>query len=172
LTIIRYLPVVTLEPFDDVQVDWPAFELTGGSPAGGEYSGTGCVDGWFHPDIAGLGDHMITYSYTDVNLCENSAEQMISVVLEIGVNEREGFDVRISPNPNNGLFKLNVNSTLSRKANIFVINGQGMEMLRMNDVTLNENYSTDIDLSAFARGLYYVRITADDVNYIEKVLIK
>jgi hypothetical protein len=172
LTIIRYLPDVTLEPFEMVQLDWPAFELTGGMPAGGEYTGSGCVDGWFHPDVAGLGDHMITYSYTDVNLCENSAEQMIAVVLDIGIYERQGFDVRISPNPNNGLFKLSVNSTLSRKANIFVINGQGMEMIRMNDVTLNDNYSADIDLSSFAKGLYYVRITADDVNYIEKVLIK
>jgi len=172
LTIIRYLPDVTLEPFDMVELDWPAFELTGGLPEGGEYTGSGCVDGWFHPDVAGLGDHIITYSYTDVNLCENSADQMITVVLEIGIHELQGFDVRISPNPNNGLFKLNVNSTLSRKANIFVINGQGMEMIRMNDVNLNENYSADIDLSSFAKGLYYVRITADDVNYIEKVLIK
>jgi hypothetical protein len=32
------------------------------SPAGGTFSGTGVVDGQFNPSIAGLGEHMITYS--------------------------------------------------------------------------------------------------------------
>ncbi len=40
------------------------FILTGGSPAGGTYTGTGVMDGIFYPLIAGTGNHQISYCYT------------------------------------------------------------------------------------------------------------
>jgi len=65
INITRYLPEITLEPFDWICLDWPAFELNGGMPAGGEYSGPGVENGWFDPAVAGVGTHTITYTYTD-----------------------------------------------------------------------------------------------------------
>jgi hypothetical protein len=41
------------------------FELTGGSPAGGSYSGTGVADGIFTPGSPG--NYLITYSYTNAS---------------------------------------------------------------------------------------------------------
>ncbi|MFN8349942.1 MAG: GEVED domain-containing protein [Flavobacteriales bacterium] len=49
-----------------------AFALTGGSPAGGTYSGTGVSSGNFDPAAAGAGVHTITYNYTDGNGCTNT----------------------------------------------------------------------------------------------------
>ncbi len=79
INITRYLPEVTLEPFDWVCVGWPAFELTGGMPAGGEYSGPGVENGWFNPASAGVGTHVITYTYSDPNSCENFDTETILV---------------------------------------------------------------------------------------------
>ena len=39
-----------------------AVTLTGGSPAGGTYSGTGVTGGVFNPTVAGIGTHTITYT--------------------------------------------------------------------------------------------------------------
>jgi len=58
------LPNVILESFAPVCDYDPAFELTGGMPAGGEYSGTGVTDGWFDPAVAGIGTHVISYTYS------------------------------------------------------------------------------------------------------------
>ena len=44
--------------------DYPIFELEGGSPSGGIYSGNGVENGIFHPKIAGVGIHDITYTYS------------------------------------------------------------------------------------------------------------
>ena len=41
-----------------------SFALTGGSPSGGTYSGTGVSSGNFDPVAAGPGTHPITYTYT------------------------------------------------------------------------------------------------------------
>jgi hypothetical protein len=52
-----------------VCLNTPTFTLSGGSPTGGTYSGTGVSSGSFNPSTAGVGTHTITYTYTDGNSC-------------------------------------------------------------------------------------------------------
>ncbi len=78
---VNPLPVVGLNPFSDTCLNEPPFLLTGGSPAGGIYSGTGVVnDTLFDPSIAGKGDHLITYTYTDSNGCSNDTSLILKVL--------------------------------------------------------------------------------------------
>ena len=56
-------PTVTLGVYFDVLLSTPEYTLSGGSPAGGTYSGTGVNLGKFNPAIAGVGTHTITYTY-------------------------------------------------------------------------------------------------------------
>jgi hypothetical protein len=53
--------------------------LSGGSPSGGVYTGTGVSGNTFDPSLAGVGVHTITYSYTDNNSCSNSAAINVTV---------------------------------------------------------------------------------------------
>ena len=50
-------PTVVLEDYPSVYLDTPPFELTGGSPAGGTYSGPGVENGIFDPEAAEMGIH-------------------------------------------------------------------------------------------------------------------
>jgi len=72
-------PSVTLSPFSSVCVSAPAFALSGGSPSGGTYSGTGVSNNMFNPSVAGGGAHTITYTYTDTQGCMGVASQSINV---------------------------------------------------------------------------------------------
>gem|GEM_PF-481645 len=56
-----------------------AFTVTGGSPAGGVYSGPGITGASFSSNSAGVGTHTITYTYTDVSGCSNAATNTIRV---------------------------------------------------------------------------------------------
>ena len=55
--------------------------LREGIPLGGTYSGTAVnsATGTFNPATAGLGTHPISYSYTNVNSCTNTASRNITV---------------------------------------------------------------------------------------------
>jgi len=53
---------VTLNPFEDVCQNAQSFTLTGGSPAGGVYSGRGVSNGVFNPAAAGPGLDTIIYT--------------------------------------------------------------------------------------------------------------
>ena len=73
------LPEVTMNPVASVCVNGAPFELSGGSPAGGEYSGPGVVGNMFYPDMAGQGQSEIAYTIVGENGCTNSALQAITI---------------------------------------------------------------------------------------------
>jgi hypothetical protein len=80
------LPVVMFTALTDLCVDAGVQAgLGGGSPTGGVYSGSGVIDNGngmtysFNPAIAGVGPHTLTYNYTDINGCTNSASDDVQV---------------------------------------------------------------------------------------------
>ena len=77
--IVMSLPDVSFDPIPSVCLDAVAFELTGGIPEGGTYSGNAVIDNIFHPETAGIGEHSIEYSIVDANGCPNSTSQSITV---------------------------------------------------------------------------------------------
>ena len=93
---VNPLPNVTLNNFSSVCIDASSFALSGGNPTGGIYSGNGVVNNTFNPSTAGVGTHLITYSYTDANGCSSSATK------NIVVNPLPS--ATLIPNPTSGIY--------------------------------------------------------------------
>ncbi|MEQ9186184.1 MAG: T9SS type A sorting domain-containing protein [Cryomorphaceae bacterium] len=73
-------PNVTHTNFSSVCDGDDPFLLTGGTPAGGSYSGSGVVGGdTFDPSIATIGNNVIWYTYVDGNGCADSVSKTINV---------------------------------------------------------------------------------------------
>ncbi len=85
---VNVLPTVTVSPFNPVCQNTPAFALTGGSPAGGIWTGSGVAAGNFYSTT--LGNNTVIYNYTDGNGCTNHANTTIVVnanpVVALGVD--------------------------------------------------------------------------------------
>jgi len=83
---------LTLTP-DDICEDEPGMNLTGGIPSGGTFSGPGVSGTWFDVNVAGVGNHTITYTYTDPAGCINSATDILTVyalpIVTLTLNEGE-----------------------------------------------------------------------------------
>lgn len=69
--------------FDTLVCEGRVVDLSVGTlPAGGSFSGTGTAGASFNSTLAGVGQHLITYTYTDpVSLCSYSDVQQVRVVL-------------------------------------------------------------------------------------------
>ena len=76
---VNVAPNVQLQSIAPSCINAAAFALTGGSPSGGTYSGTGVSVGQFSPAAAGVGSHIITYNFSDSNNCSASANTTITV---------------------------------------------------------------------------------------------
>jgi uncharacterized protein (TIGR02145 family) len=76
-------------------------KLKGGIPLGGAYSGTGVSVGYYNPNIAGIGTHMITYTYTNSALCSaaksSPIHQFTSSPFTCGNNLTDIRDGKIYP---------------------------------------------------------------------------
>jgi len=163
---VEMTPPVMLSPFDDVIISEPAFELTGGSPAGGDYSGPGVTDNWFYPGTAGLGEHTITYTYTATNGCENSADETITVVEETGINEHGNDVIQIHPNPAYDQFNINV--TLNGKISIEIYTLVGVKVYEL-ETYVDGTFQKSIDVSGMESGVYFVSVRTSNERYIEKL---
>ncbi|HRZ77374.1 MAG TPA: choice-of-anchor Q domain-containing protein, partial [Bacteroidales bacterium] len=79
LMTVHALPVVS-QSDTSVCIDQPVLILTGGSPAGGTYSGAHLSGNVFNVQSAGVGTHTLSYSYTDpVTGCSNSVHFTVTV---------------------------------------------------------------------------------------------
>jgi PKD repeat protein len=169
--ITRYLPEVTLEPFDWVCLNWPAFELTGGLPAGGNYSGPGVENGWFDPAIAGAGTHTITYTYTDLNSCENTATETILVDPCTGINNNADLSgIKIYPNPTSGLITIDFDQSIGT-TEILVLNTLNKVVYAESAYAITGK-SLKIDLSHLLKGIYFIQLKSDKTEKNIKVILQ
>lgn len=77
---VNPLPVLSINGLGAMYcIDGSPAALSGG-PVGGTFSGPGITGNNFYPNVAGVGTHTITYSYTDGNGCFNSITQNVDVV--------------------------------------------------------------------------------------------
>ncbi len=75
--VINVWPIITFNPLTDICANASSIILSGALPANGYYSGVGVdsATGAFDPATAGVGSHIITYTYTDTSGCTNNAQQ-------------------------------------------------------------------------------------------------
>ncbi|MDQ3191815.1 MAG: T9SS type A sorting domain-containing protein [Bacteroidota bacterium] len=165
-------PIVTLGTFLDVCSTAPAFNLSGGTPAGGTYSGNGVVSGTFDPSIAGVGTHSITYSYTDGNNCSASANESVIVDVCTGIqNIPVVKNLLIAPNPVRDQLNISFVNTSSEKIKVRIISADGK--LLFNESSLNsEIYSKTIDVSSYAKGVYFIQIVSEIGTVTNRIIVQ
>jgi FtsP/CotA-like multicopper oxidase with cupredoxin domain len=108
--VVSPLPVVQVSFADSVCVNAGPIALNG-NPAGGNFSGTGVSGNTFDPAASGAGIFTITYSYTDINGCNNEDSATITAVDTTVVNiltsgafcENDGL-ISLSAQPSGGFF--------------------------------------------------------------------
>jgi gliding motility-associated-like protein len=95
------LPIVVYQPtLPSVCVQGNPFTLTGGNPTGGVYRGRGVTGDIFYPGVAGIGLHVIEYTYTNAKGCASTATASIQVVALVRGNTNLNLpELCINANP-------------------------------------------------------------------------
>ncbi|MFT6322596.1 MAG: hypothetical protein ACJAWO_000139 [Halieaceae bacterium] len=69
ITVDTSLVIVDFAPLGNICQNADSIILTGGTPAGGVYSGVGVSNGFFYPNLSGVGSFDLSYAYSGVNSC-------------------------------------------------------------------------------------------------------
>lgn len=173
MIIVNTPPEVSLPDFTDlVYANSGVITLTDGTPMGGTFSGAGVTDNTFDTSI-GQGLYPITYTFTDLNECVNSATKNIEVLLNTNVkNLSEIQDVNIYPNPSKGEFTVNYTQTTIGNLTVKIINLQGQVIITDEMINFSGLFSKKYDLRLFENGLYMLQLINDDNQATYKIIIQ
>jgi hypothetical protein len=139
--------------------------LTGGSPAGGTYSGPGVVGNTFYPGAAGTGYVTLTYDYTDGNGCYSSANAIVYVDLCMGIDgTTQQNGILAYPNPATDYTTVRWSEANVSTLEVFDATGKLVYAENVEGKT-----TTQLDMNDWADGIYSVRLTGSDTQTIRVI---
>jgi PKD repeat protein len=95
----------------------------------------------------------------------------ISNLVGVGEQYISKYNATIVPNPNNGQFTLQI-SNLEGSAQVGIFNSLGIKIFS-DDVNGDKNtLNKQIDLSNFAKGIYFLRISNGTDNELQKLILE
>ena len=146
------------------------FVLTGAQPLGGVYSGNGVFHDngvyYFDPAVAGLGNHTLTYTYTNEWGCESVTSKMISVSSQTGIDDVLDADISVYPNPVNSVLNISLNKNIS---DILLIDMLG-RLVEQQQVCGQSKIQINMD--TYSNGIYLLRFVSQDGQITTKKVIK
>lgn len=171
---VEAAPTVALTALADVCSYVAAFPLSGGTPAGGTYSGPGVSAGSFNPATAGVGTHTITYTYANTTglLCAASTTKTITVknCADVAENELEN-SLLVYPNPADESVTVSFESGKAVSAVISMISLDG-KLVYTKQLPQTTQFSQDINVSAFPAGIYLIQIQTANGSATRRITVQ
>ncbi len=102
--------------------------------------------------------------------CESDRVPVEINLLLTNINNIEANALTILPNPNNGIFNIELSNLIKNGVlNVYNANGQ---MIQSNILDNQPAGMLEMDLSDFAKGFYWIQIQDADANYTGKIIIQ
>jgi len=143
--------------------------LSGGSPAGGVYSGLGVSsDSIFNPNGLQPGIYDVTYTFTGPNGCSNTAMEPVLVETCTGINTLQADnDIVLYPNPATDYVTLEIASFTGQRIIPAVYDIAGNEV--------NVSYRIDagkitLHTAQLAEGIYLVKLNVNGASYVKRLI--
>lgn len=170
---VNTLPVVDLAAYATPICDNQGmFTLVDGTPAGGVFSGTSVTGNMFDPSV-GVGIYSITYTYTDMNGCENSDSEDLEVEVCTGINTvATSENVNIYPNPSTGLFTVIYNQKSTGNLTVKITDVQGKIVATESATNFIGTYNNTFDLSLLDKGIYLIELVGTQNQVHKKIVIQ
>jgi len=104
-------------------------------------------------------------------ICSDTAISTIEVINTVGISDMNNKEfIQIYPNPNRGEFTIEIDLQKSSRLSINIYQIYGRLIYTNEFINITGNYSQQLDLSKYAKGMYYVQIVTDSGVFTRKVV--
>lgn len=120
----------------------------------------------------GAGTHEVTVNVTHANGCIVTDALLMTVEICASMDENSK-EIRLTIHPNPATNQLNIQ--LNGKAGHvawYLLNYQGQVVYSRENVQVDGVYQQQLDLTAFAKGIYYLRLNNNNQTVVRKVVIQ
>ena len=119
----------------------------------------------------GIGLHTLYVDVTDANTCTGVDSIVVDVSPCLGISEEGKLLVSISPNPTNGIINITINNYPGNELAFEITNIAGQTVLGKKITNSAGAYSGQLDITALAKGVYYIRITKGSRQTVKKIIL-
>jgi PKD repeat protein len=109
-----------------------------------------------------------TVIVTDANGCSSASSSIFSHNV-IGIDKLATENFQVFPNPSNGMVTISLNNNVSGDVKINVLNAIG-ELIYAGSAEVSKVHR--VDLSAFAAGIYMIRVTSEEGSTQKKIILQ
>lgn len=145
-----------------------------GTPSGGNYFGSAALTGnMFDPSSAGVGTHIISYSYMDVGTgCSDTAQVTINVSACAGIEDEFDNQISVYPNPAEAFINIDFGTITNQQVEIILYSTDGKLLMKRN-VLVESNQQTEVlDITTIASGNYIIRISDSMGHQSQRKFVK
>jgi len=157
------IPTVLIDSVETLCYLSSPFQLSG-APSGGTFTGNGVLNSTFMPAVAGVGSHIVSYTFTTPEGCSNTASTTIDLFDCLSNDEAEFSTIQIYPNP----FENFITIEGIDNAKVNLINAVGQTLLTRNIVA----NGITLDLSILTSGIYFVTVDNGSAQNTYKIIKK
>lgn len=144
-----------------------AFALSGGSPAGGAYSGAAINSGNFNPGVASTGWNVVTYSVTDGNSCTNVSKDslFVNACISTSISDNDlSKNSNVYPNPADDVITISVKENGPLKVKLYNSTGLLILVKEFNTTTVI------LDIHTLNKGIYLLSITTEQESFTRRII--
>jgi hypothetical protein len=145
-------------------------ELLTATPSGGTFSGDGVELGYFVPALAKINHiNSIYYNYGGVG-CSGKDSLHIYVYPCIKLGDDVENEIKIFPNPTNGVFAIEINE-VKNDLSIQLFDALGITVFEDQKSGI-EVYFNNIDLSSYPAGIYLLKAMTNNQIILKRIIKK
>ncbi len=167
------LPAVSFSGLSTTICTIDAPLLLTGSPAGGNFSGTGINGNTFDPAVAGAGTYAINYTYVNSGGCDTTVSQSIEVTVCSGIAIKTNVSsLNLYPNPNDGIFTVEFNAGSPSNMMLQVTDITGKVVYTGNVATVRGNNIHHLQVNELQKGFYMLKISDAQGEFNKSFVIR
>ena len=165
---VNPLPQVTISSTSDTACLNNGTITLIGNPSGGVYSGQGVSGNIFDPSTLGIGNYLVSYTYTDNNTCSNTSNKTLYVIGCTGIIDIDNSnEFIVFPNPAKDFIEIHSSKkNIEFEVTIISLDGKIIYTQIANEI------NSRIPIDKFSDGTYFLRITNKENVFYKKVVIR
>jgi hypothetical protein len=118
-----------------------------------------------------IGPNPISVSVTAPNLCSASSSVLITFDACTGIVENNtAVNMSIYPNPTTGKLTLTI-SGVNENVKLYIVTTNGQVIYADEFYAIYNGTSHQIDMSAFPKGIYFIKLANDNTVNVKKVVV-
>jgi len=135
----------------------------------GETSQTISINGEEYED----GNYDFSVLVTLESGCENGGGITIEIKDCTSIDENQQLvNISVFPNPNKGIFNVQLNTKNSQSILLSIMNLSGMIVYESENLEIKDSHSMQIDLSNIANGVYSIFVIGENGTTEKKVILQ